>query len=112
MGKLKYSDTFLSLSTGWRCVVSFTNLPLYSRGNSPRYPVDRRLGGAQNRLGIYGEEKSLTPTGNRIPVPLSSSPNPIKYTETDQIKAAEMDGTSSRHVADKIRMQYFCCETW
>jgi hypothetical protein len=112
MGELKYSYTILSLSTGWRCVVSFSTLQLYPRGNSPRYPVDRRLGGPQNRLGRYGEEQSLTPIGNRIPVPVSSRPNPTNYTEADQIKAAEMDGTSSRHVGDKIRMQYFCFKTW
>jgi hypothetical protein len=29
-------------------VVSFTPLPLYPRGKSPRYPLDRRLGGPQN----------------------------------------------------------------
>jgi hypothetical protein len=28
----------------WRCVVSFTPLPLYLQGKNPRYPSDRRLG--------------------------------------------------------------------
>jgi hypothetical protein len=32
--KLKYSSTFLDLSTRWRRVVSFTPLPLYPRGYS------------------------------------------------------------------------------
>jgi hypothetical protein len=36
---------FLDLGTSWRIVVSFTPRPLYSRGKSPRYPLDRRLNG-------------------------------------------------------------------
>jgi hypothetical protein len=34
-----------------------------SRGKSPRYPLDRRLGGSQSRSGRCGEEKILHPTG-------------------------------------------------
>jgi hypothetical protein len=36
---------FLDVVTSWRWVVSFTPRPLYSRGKSIRYPIDRRLGG-------------------------------------------------------------------
>jgi len=32
--------------------------PLYFRGNSPRYLLDRRLGGSQNQFGRGGEEKN------------------------------------------------------
>jgi hypothetical protein len=32
-------------------VVSFTPRPLYPQGKSPQYPLDRRLGGPQNRSG-------------------------------------------------------------
>jgi hypothetical protein len=39
--------------------VSFMLRPLYPRGKSPRYALDRRLGGAQNRFGFCGEEKIL-----------------------------------------------------
>jgi hypothetical protein len=39
---------FLDLGTSWRWVVSFTPLPLYPRGKSHRYPLDR-LGGPQSR---------------------------------------------------------------
>jgi hypothetical protein len=39
-------------------VVSFTTRPLYSHGKSPRYPLDRRLGGSQSRTGRGGEEKN------------------------------------------------------
>jgi hypothetical protein len=39
----------LDLGTRWRWVVSFTRRPLYPHGNSPRYPLDRRLGGSESR---------------------------------------------------------------
>jgi hypothetical protein len=54
-------------------VISFTPLPLYPRGKSPRYPLDRRLGGPQSRSGRRGEEKILDPPGTRAPTPRSSS---------------------------------------
>jgi hypothetical protein len=38
-------------------MVSFTPFPLNSRGKSPRYPLDRRLGGPQSRSGRSGEEE-------------------------------------------------------
>jgi hypothetical protein len=41
-------------------VVSFTLLLLYHRGKSPRYPLDRRLGGSQSRSGWRGEKKFLS----------------------------------------------------
>jgi hypothetical protein len=43
-------------------VVSFTPLPLYPIGNSPRYPLYRRLGGPQSWSGCYARMK--------IPLPL------------------------------------------
>jgi hypothetical protein len=48
MGEWRYSSTFLDLGTRWRWVVSFTPLPLYPRGKSSRYPLDRRLGGPES----------------------------------------------------------------
>jgi hypothetical protein len=33
-------------------MVSFAPWPLYSHGKSPWYPLDRRLGGPQNRTGL------------------------------------------------------------
>jgi hypothetical protein len=65
---------FLHLGTSWRWVVKFTPRPLYPRGKSPRYPLDRRLGGLQSRSGRFGEEKIRDPTGTRTPTPRSSSP--------------------------------------
>jgi hypothetical protein len=54
-------------------VVGFTNRPLYFRGNSPRYPLDRRLGGPQHRSKRHGEENILDSTGTRTPTPRLSS---------------------------------------
>jgi hypothetical protein len=51
---------FLDLGTSWRWVVSFTPWSLYPRGKSPRYPLDRRLGGPQSRPGQYREETIFT----------------------------------------------------
>jgi hypothetical protein len=36
-------------------------LPLYPRGKSPRYPLDRRLGGPQSRYGSNEEEINTAP---------------------------------------------------
>jgi hypothetical protein len=58
MGEWRHSYTILDLGTRWRWVVSFTRRPLYPRGKSPRYSLDRRLGGPQSRSERYGEEKN------------------------------------------------------
>jgi hypothetical protein len=54
------APTILDLGTRWRCVVSFKPRPLCLRGNSPRYPLDRRVGGTQSRSGSYGGGKVLS----------------------------------------------------
>jgi hypothetical protein len=64
MGEWKYSSTILDLGTRCKWVVSFTLLPLYSRGNRPRHPLDRKLGGPQSRSGRCEEDKNLPPAGN------------------------------------------------
>jgi hypothetical protein len=48
----------IDLATRWRQVISVTSWPLYPQGKSPRYPLDRRLGGPQSRSGCGGEEKN------------------------------------------------------
>jgi hypothetical protein len=64
-------------TVSWRLMVSFTLRPLYSRGNTPKYPLDRKLGGPQSQPGRSGEEKILDPTRTRTPTPWSSSPQPV-----------------------------------
>jgi hypothetical protein len=55
-------------------VVSFTALKLYPRGTSPRYPLDRKLGGPHSRSGRSGEIKNLSLPGIK---PGPSSPLPV-----------------------------------
>jgi hypothetical protein len=71
MEEWRYSSTIFDLDTIWRCVVSFTFLPLYPRANLPRYPVDRGLSGPQSRSGRSGVVKNLALLGIE---PRSSSP--------------------------------------
>jgi hypothetical protein len=66
-GKWSCGSTILDLGTKWRWVVSFTPRPLYSLGKSPRYPLDKRLGGPQNLCECCGEEKNCAPAGIRTP---------------------------------------------
>lgn len=48
----------LNLGASWRCVVSFTFRPLYSREMSNRYTLNT-LGGSQSLSGCFGEERNL-----------------------------------------------------
>jgi hypothetical protein len=48
-------------------IVSFTPLPLYSRGRSPRCPLGRRLVGAQSPFGCYRGKEKFASAGNRNP---------------------------------------------
>jgi hypothetical protein len=54
-------------------ISDFNSIQLYSRGNSPRYPLEMRLGGPQNRSGRRRAEKILGHTGTRTPTPRPSS---------------------------------------
>jgi hypothetical protein len=57
------------LGTRWTAVVSFTSLPLYLWGQSPRYQLHRRMGRLESRSRQCGVEKILFgPIGNRNPV--------------------------------------------
>jgi hypothetical protein len=62
-----HTDSHFLISTTWRWVVSFTPRPLYPRGNSPPFPLDRRLGETQSRSEWRGQEEILDPTGTRTP---------------------------------------------
>jgi hypothetical protein len=61
------------LITRWRWMASFTPLMLYPQGRSPRYPLDRRLGGPQSQSGHREEEKNLTLSGIEPRPPAHSS---------------------------------------
>jgi len=55
---LRYSFCIFNLGSRWKWMVSFTPRPLYLHGKSPRYSLDRRLGGPQSRSG------TTIPAGN------------------------------------------------
>jgi hypothetical protein len=80
MGQCMYRSTFSWLGTSWRWVVSFTPRPLYHRGKSPRYPLDRRLSGPQSRSERRREDKIVYPSGTRTRTPRSSS---LPFTESE-----------------------------
>ena len=47
----------LILGTKWKSVVSLTPRPFYHRIKSSRYPLNKRLGGPQNRSGCFRRRK-------------------------------------------------------
>jgi hypothetical protein len=61
-------------------VVNFTPQPLYPRGKSPRYPLDRILDELQSLSGRFREEKILHPTGIRT-LPPVVQPLASRYTD-------------------------------
>jgi len=66
----------LELSARWRWVDSFKPRPLHFQRKSPSYPLDRRLGGPQDRSGRGEEKNSQTLTGlvpSNLTSPTSSS---------------------------------------
>jgi hypothetical protein len=60
-------------------VVSFMPRPLYPQGKSHFYPLDRRLGGPQNRPGRGGEEEVHK---------LYASPNIIRVIKSRRMRMA------------------------
>jgi hypothetical protein len=49
----------LYLGVEIRCVVGFVLSPIYHRVNSPKKPLNRRLGGSQTRSGSCGGNSSF-----------------------------------------------------
>jgi hypothetical protein len=54
---------FKIICISWRWVVNFMPRPLYPRGKSPRYPLDRRLGGPHSGLDDLEKRIFLTLSG-------------------------------------------------
>jgi hypothetical protein len=65
MGEWSYSSTILDLGSRWRWVVSFTPRPIYLRGNSFQYSLNRRILGPRSAMDAVEKIKSLAPVGNR-----------------------------------------------
>jgi hypothetical protein len=72
---------FLDLGTSWRLMVSFKPRPLYPRGKSHRYPLDRRLGGPQSRSERHEEVNILALIGDSKSDPLVAQPVASRYTD-------------------------------
>jgi hypothetical protein len=100
-GKWRYNSTILDFGTKWRWVVSFTPLPLYSRGESPWYSLDRKPGGPQSRSECRSVEKNLSPAGNRAPaiqpiaIPTKLSQLPTEKRNTYKNLAIKPEGKTS-----------------
>jgi hypothetical protein len=59
-GNGRIASCVRDLGTRGKLVVSFMPLPLYSRGRSPLYQLDRRLRGPRSRSGRGSEAEELT----------------------------------------------------
>jgi hypothetical protein len=57
----------------WKWMVSFMPRPLYPRWKSPRYPLDRRLGGSWSQPGRCGGENNMLSLPGIEPRPSSPS---------------------------------------
>jgi hypothetical protein len=106
----RYSATILDVGTRWRRMVSIMTRPLYSRGKSPWYSFNRRLGGPQSRSGSCDVEKSLLPLpriepwpSSRQAVAMPTEPNNIWRKSTDyEAPHYSVSSTSSSSSAPNI----------
>jgi hypothetical protein len=102
-------------------VVSLAPRPLYARGKSPRYQLDRRLGGPQSRSERRGEEKILALPGLELR-PLGRSTRsqslyrlryPDSQVEAQSMKYYEQRNKSNNETLLRIRVMKqrnsFCC---
>jgi hypothetical protein len=65
-GGWRYGSNILDLNTRTYDASGQLHTPAaLPQGNSPRYSLDKTLGGHQTRYGRYGEVKNLAPSGNR-----------------------------------------------
>jgi hypothetical protein len=112
----------LDLGTSLRWVVNFTPLPLYPRGKSPRYPLDRRLGGPQSQSGRLGEENSRpfrdSNSEPSVVQPVASRYNIHKVTWTsadgrthNQIDHILIDRRRCSHILDVRSFRAADCDT-
>jgi hypothetical protein len=92
LGSGGIAPRILNLGTRWRWVVGFTPRPLYPQGKSPRYPLDRRLGGTRAVLGAVDEEK------NSLPLPCQ----PVTQRYTDWAITALVKKDNERNNNNKM----------
>jgi hypothetical protein len=95
MGEWMYRPTCFDLCTCWRWVVRLTPRLLYPRGRSPRYALDRRLGGPQIRSRRHGEVKKIFPSPGLELRPLgclarSQAPYRLRYPSSSTRQIASL----------------------
>jgi hypothetical protein len=83
----------LDLCPCWRWVVSFMPGPLYPWGKSPRYPLDRRVGGLRNQSRWRGRRKS------RPYLDSNSEPSAIESVASREIDWAISAPISEHHIS-------------
>jgi hypothetical protein len=130
MGELRYSCIILDLGIRWRSMISFTPLPLYPQGKSPRYPLHDGLAGRQSQSGRCGVEKDclslpgieprpsiplLVPIPTELPWLLTSTACIIiillltfRYQQS-QIQASSLY-TLNQHAFSSMKSVHFCPE--
>jgi hypothetical protein len=84
----------LYLGTRWKRVFSFTPRPLYFQGKSPRYPLNRRLGGIQSRSGRPEGDKNILPKKRIKSRPSSLSLYRLSYPGIFKISLFKMEVTT------------------
>jgi hypothetical protein len=122
MGEWKYSSTILELGTRLRCVVSFTARPLYPRGKSLRYPLERRFRGPPRAdlvkmiiswLCRESNPRPSSPSLYRLSYPGSSpkcqKANSKSRLATDQQVHADMSYPSLQEDVCVCRDEHSCC---
>jgi hypothetical protein len=88
-------------------VTSLTPLLLYPQGKGHWYPLDRRLGGPQNRSGGGGEEKICSPCRDSNPRSSSQWPSaiPLSYHSGEHYTPYDSWTRSSQPAALMRRLQ-------
>jgi hypothetical protein len=81
MGSGGIAPRILDPDTRWRRVVSFTPRPLYPQAKSPRYPLDRRLGGSQSCLDMVLKREIPSPRWEWNPDHPIAQPIASRYTD-------------------------------
>jgi hypothetical protein len=87
-------------------VVSFTPRPLYLQAKSPWYPLDRRLGGLQNRSGRGGEEKNSQPLPGLEP-PIIQLVHQCYTAELSRLLTNREAGLNKRKLAEDCENSFF-----
>jgi hypothetical protein len=106
MREWRHSSTILDLGTRWRWVVSFTPRPVYSRGNSPRYPLDRRLGRPQSWFGHCGVETNVLSLPGIEPRPCNPYPSLYRLSYSGSIQHSRRNLIEIRSALSEMKLIY------